>query len=340
MHLITLQKSMQSLELAVEQGIDSTRLLQKARDSVSDLRQEAASTGNEDLLEGSAQILAYLDTVGEGRLDLNDEGVHSILDFVSIFKDALGDAAPGIKMLSEKRLAEWNEGYQLLMARMKPISEEEPACEEPQDEAAEVSSSFLLDEAAEGPSEDLGVLVQDTKEIGQDAEGITAEKAEAVNSGEAAVPDDEVVLAEEHEPEGLFEPAEPAEALDIHDVKIPDSETVSAREAIEAGHLQASDHGNDFISSNGKALTPLEFRPKRNGDNPKTPVQLEEVERLKKKLLELHEKQEMLSSKMSGILVDLKSNADSESEEREPVSLEEMGVNELEDLIFIGRKKG
>ena len=72
----------------------------------------------------------------------------------------------------------------------------------------------------------------------------------------------------------------------------------------------------------------------------KSPVELEEVERLKSKLLELHEKQEKLSTRMTGILGDFKEVVKRTDVKPRPPAPEELSVEDLEDLIFIGRKKG
>jgi hypothetical protein len=342
MHLINLQKSLQALELALRQDMELGGLLQKAREIVSALRLEAELIGEEELAQGAGQVLAYLETVLEGRLELDETGTGTVLDFVIFFKDALTDATLKVQAANSRELREWNERYQNLMARMKPIEEEIIAREvsEVQENKEELEAIEPVLELSDADEEANAVSVpgeemQSAQEVvleeqdadstdAQTAAGI-AERVEEASQAEEVV---EEVQLMESAPENM-----------AADVVIPDAETKSARELLESLEplvSPASALDQEIVIAGGNG-----FKSKRNGDSPvRIPVQLEEVERLKKKLLQLHEKQEILSSKMSGILGDLKKNTSVDQQERRGLSIEKMDMAEIEDLIFIGRKKG
>lgn len=353
MQLITLHKNLQSMELASRQGIDCSPLLQKASGQITLLKREAEKAGEEELAQGAGQLLAYLDTVSEGRLDLDEEGVKVIRDFIIIFKEAMGDAAPGLRALDNERLDAWDSRYQSLMARMKPIKEEI--------EISELDIEATAPEAEEAIG--AGVGEEDSiHEVVETREEVQEEPAEEMPSV-AAPADEEVVQESDQKPveEQVEVPAdeplaaevstpdkppiyEPSEELQVGDVVISDAEVKSARELMELGERKPEMAG---ISDEAETSTVGPFDSRRSdkddgedGVSVKSPVQLEEVERLKKKLLELHEKQEMLSSRMSGILGGLKKVVKSEQKPPEPTSVDDMELEQLEEIIFAGRKKG
>ncbi|RJP26006.1 MAG: hypothetical protein C4520_01340 [Candidatus Abyssobacteria bacterium SURF_5] len=375
MHLITLQKNLQSIELALQQQIECNWLLQKAKTIVSALRGEAEKAEEEELAQGSGQVLAYLDTVLDGRLDFDEEGVSVIKDFVIIFKDALGDAAPGIRMLNVNELEEWNGRYQRLMARMKPVEENSasevegpPGFDEQPVSIIEIDNIFetagLIDgqqypgasEERQDEAEFLGTSEQSAPlridPIHADENLIEADSAPSVEETEAVPPiesetDAEVIPFRPHEAvPPVEEPPEieievipiGADEANIKDVIIPDAEMKSARELLESD--QPPPPPPQLDPPKRTAVEKI-GGPAGNGQSGvKTPVQLEEVERLKRKLLQLHEKQEILSTKMSGMLGDLKKAVRTDQKPPAAVSIEKMDIDELEDLIFIGREKG
>ncbi len=364
LHLITLQKTLQSVDLAVRQGIDYTWLVQKAASQVSLLKLEAETVGEEELAQAAGQVLAYFETVSGERLDLDEEGVALIREFAIIFKDAIGDAVPGVRALDTRQLEQWNSRYQWLMARMKPIEVDvSPSeTEEAEVEEEEVDDAAPAVEAIDEVRADGEVVVEETTEEEDEwaLDESFGDKAPAAFPGEGDFipPFDRERLVESterersdesdvSEPDSMEELAayDPADEFQARDVVIPDAEIKSARESIEAGEPRPefAERKEEPVTPTTRPPEPQRARPvpRRDEEQPvKSPVQLEEVERLKEKLLELHEKQEMLSSRMSGILGDFKKVVRGEHESHEPVSVEEFDIEDLEDLIFIGRKKG
>jgi len=148
-------------------------------------------------------------------------------------------------------------------------------------------------------------------------------------------PDEAGDFGEEDEDE--FAPEEeiplydPREDLAVRDVVISDAEIKSAREYMELGEDRPKFHEPAVVDDS----PPQECKPIE-----KSPVQLQEVERLKSKLSELHEKQELLSTKMSTILGDYKKAVQTETGMQDVPSVEDLDIEDLEDIIFIGREKG
>jgi hypothetical protein len=353
MHLINLQKNLQAIELAFRQGLDYHGLVQKTKEIVSALKLEAEVACEEDLAQGAGQVLACLETILDNRLDLDEEGIGTIFDFVALFKDALGEAVPGIARLNHARLEEWNVRYQEFMSRMKPI-EEDIAQSEPQEKdepLAENLQAFESIEEIDEPAVSEAVLeerIHPEEEQEQESAAVEEEPADAISAqvesldtiADLDIADGQLPKDDEEE----LQVVESLPELDVQDIIISDTEKKSPKEMIESGETDSD--SPPVFQKNG--LFDLGQQPsERNGSSPfrngesavKTPVQLEEVERLKKKLLHLHEKQELLSSKMSGILGDLKKTAQ-EQKTPETVSVENLEIDDLEDLIFIGRKKG
>ncbi len=371
MHLITLQKSVQSMELALKQGIDSIWLVQKAASQASLLKMEAGTVGEEEVSEAAGQMLEYFETVSEGRLELDSEGVGAIRDLLIAFKDVIGDAAPGVRTLDFEQVALWNKRYQALMAQMKPIEsleflklddaleEEKPEDEEPVQEAdskleaetltpEEEESVVSKEEAAEETTafehdEQAISEVEESEEIG--FPGVREFASSVVPEGSDGDEQSDVEGPEPVSEENLEEELavyDPADELSVRDVVISDSEIKSAREFMELGEpkpqLDFEDEGESEETPGAASAQPSNAENGASGV--KSPVRLEEVERLKRKLLELHEKQEMLSSRMSGILGGLREAVQPAKRTEGAVSVEELDVDELEDIIFIGRKKG
>ncbi|GAB4340910.1 MAG: hypothetical protein Kow0099_17160 [Candidatus Abyssubacteria bacterium] len=349
------------MHLALNQGIDTAWLVKKAAEQVSLLKQDSEALNEEELSQTAGQVLAYFETVSEARLELDRQGLSLVRDFIAIFKDAMGDAAPGVRALDTKKLDAWETSYQALMAQMKPIerpvpsddAEAEPA--EPTDvadfETAGVSQETLEDteqveeHTAAVEMQDQPQLLQEEdveSTVGQDQ----AAKEESADLEQTRLETETVATGEQDLKEAddledipLYDPAQHKRA---RDAVIQDAEVKSAREFIELGkpmpHVApragsaAPREPVRALPSSGKIGTEREKIAK-------SPVQLEEVERLKRKLLELHEKQEMLSSKMSGILGGIKKAVGDSSAQEEP-SVETMDVEQLENIIFIGREKG
>jgi hypothetical protein len=350
MHLINLQKNLQAIELAFRQGLDYQGLVQKTKVIVSALKMEAEVAGEEDLAQGAGQILACLETILDNRLDLDEEGIGTIFDFVVLFKDALGEAVPGIARLNHARLEEWNVRYQEFMSRMKPIKEDVGQQNTGEPFVEDLHALESMEEIHE-PAVPEAVLQEEVfpeEEQALESGAVEEEPADAISAQVESLdtPEDRDVAdvqSPEDDVEGL-QVVESVSELNVQDIIISDAERKSARETLESGESDSA--SPPVFQKNG--LFDLGQQPsERNGSSPfrngesavKTPVQLEEVERLKKKLLHLHEKQELLSSKMSGILGDLKKTAQ-EQKTPETVSVEDLDIDDLEDLIFIGRKKG
>jgi len=360
MHLITIQKSLQSLELALRQEIDSTWLIQKIAGQISVLKLEAETVDEDELSAAAGQVLAYFETISEGRLYLNADGVTMVREFVHIFKDAIGDAAPGVNVLNENQLRSWNSRYQTIMSRMRPIFEDGIKYEAEVTEAAE---STDVDHVASAEDDVIERAEEvDRKEIlssQKPIEGIRNPVLDALLREKASADhisprEDDIASLDDADRHEVAERKERAEETakapvieslspydrgkdkDERDVVIPDEEFPRARESGELEETKVSE--KDSFHQQVVPVRPMNDR--ETGTSEESPVELEEVERLKSKLFELHERQEVLSSKMSGILGGLEKAVKGEEPSEEPVSIEKLGIEELEDIIFIGRKKG
>ncbi len=413
MQLISLQKKLQALELSLKQRTDFTVLLQEITDRVSMLRKEAAAADEEELAEVIGQISAYFDTVSEGRLALNAEGLGVIRDCIVIFKDAIGDAAPGVGSLNRQQLRIWNARYQALMAQMEPIFEEiipEPVTEdgaEPEPVAEKTDGDYIpsIHKTEDDTEKDKTVPLRRSSddslnagiEIGNQKESFVAFRA-AEGSVERRDDEDVIEASAPQEPEE----ASPVRATDAdgiplydpsahmggRDVVISDEEIRSVREFIERDEPEAESIEPDaevaeepepeFVEPDVEAAEEPEPEPKfiepdveptpqfispaeepeveapepveiiqerplfrRKSDRSfQSSIQLEEIQKLKQKIFELQEKQEMLSSTVNDMLGDIKA-AKSEPGQREVAEPDEdLSVEDLEDIIFIGRKKG
>lgn len=351
MHLITIQKSLQSLELALRQEIDSTWLVQKIAGQISVLKLEAETVGEDELSAATGQVLAYFETISESRLDLNADGVTMVREFVHIFKDAIGDAAPGVTVLNENLLRLWNSRYQTIMSKMRPIFEDGGAYEV---EATEVAESSDVDHVASAEDDVIesagGVERKETLSSRKSMEGIRNPVLDALQreeasadhisreDGVASLDDDRHEVAERKEAPVVesLSPYDRGEDKDERDVVIPDEEFPRARESGKLEEKKVPEKGG----FRQQVVPVSSVNGRETGGSEESAVELEEVERLKSKLFELHERQEMLSSKMSGILGGFEKAVKGEEPPEEPVSIEKLGIEELEDIIFIGRKKG
>lgn len=379
MHLISIQKSLKSMELAMRQQIDYSWLVQKVAGQLAALQLEAETIGEEELAGIAGQIEAYFETVSEGRLDFDDKGLAIMLEFTNIYKDALADTTSGSPKVDRPRLDKWNNCYQSLMAMMTPSYEETPipppnyeetpvpaptfdeAEPEPPDiqfadpdiQFPDLEESPILESDHEvetpvetpeielgGPSEEFGIeeFVDESDLSRRQVDKSLLEKIDAIDQLIAQKttqqPPDEIPLYD------------PSEELGVRDVVISDSEIKSAKEYMDMGESRPALEEVEDAPESAKPVRPLlesagTLRAESDqGGGAKSPVELQEVERLKAKLTELHEKQEMLSSKMSDILGDYKKAVRVEAERRDSPSIEELDIEELEDIIFIGRRKG
>jgi chemotaxis protein histidine kinase CheA len=411
MHLITIQKSLRSLELSMRQKIDFSWLVQKITGQLAILKLEAETVDEEELAAVAGQVEAYFETVAEGRLDFDEKGLAVMLEFTNIYKNALGDTVSDQPDFHQKRLEGWNESYQALMANMRPSFEEAPAqteevpmegtsakvheirdeelepFDEQLEETYETPSALELTDAETGlefagyESDMYAAEEPATLDLDEDTDeiGALAEFIEQISEEPAATPSDFPMEDEipEEEPEDIVEepspvvfetPADfasslpedeidaidnfgdfdiqdegesesedeiplydPSDELQVRDVVISDAEIKSAREYMELGEDRPK------VREPVAADSPP---PHEHDVIEKSPVQLEEVERLKSKLSELHEKQEMLSTKMSSILGDYKKAVQTEPVGRDLPAVEDLDLEDLEDIIFIGRDKG
>jgi len=371
MHLINIQKSLRSMDLAMRQQIDFTWLVQKVTGQISLLKLEAETIGEEELAAVAGQVEAYFETVSEGRLDLDEEGLTVIHDFVDIFKGTIGDAVSKVGALDTERLQQWSSHYQALMARMKPgydgelgkpeeassLDEaelfEEP--EPPVDEQLAAFDSIDVEYAEPAPLEEAPEVIHGgmpeqalEEEPGPEFEAAPEfDEATAEDDADFAIGVESVDQMEEPEPRADDEIPlyDPADEIHIRDVVISDAEIKSAREYMELGKsrpkLRESEEEGEVPEV--EPILRDYFEPATGQEHapaPKSPVELQEVERLKAKLSELHEKQEMLSTKMTSILGDYKKVVQSEVGRQERPSIEDLEIEDLEDIIFIGREKG
>jgi hypothetical protein len=364
MQLITVQRNLQSMELAVRQQIDTSWLVQKTSNQMATLRRQAEIVGEDELAQAAGQLSAYFETVSEGRLVFSEEGVALVREFVAIFKDAIGDAAPGIRMLDHEKLESWNLQYQALMAQMKPIEETQTVAQgeaATSEHAAHSVPGKHVDNLPPGETEQPGV-VKDGSETGFPKEiynaaldDLVAEKPDFAFpkaedfSGASPSPPIESIRQDELSDTlsvDSLPPYDPTDEARVRDVVISDSETRSPR-----GRMGGSDAISPPLfadrglgAQRGAVLEPHSAKPapgRLEGKSVKSPVQLEEVERLKRKLFDLHEEQETLSWRMNGILGGLKKAVKSEqAAQNESMCADGPDTQEMEDIIFIGRKKG
>ncbi len=386
MHLITIQKSLKSMELAMRQQIDFSWLIQKVTGQIAVLKLEGETVGEEELAAVAGQVEAYFETVAEGRLDFDEKGLAVMLEFTNIYKDAFSDAVSGVHVVEPERLEGWNACYQALMAKMRS-SYEEPAMEvaEIVEDPAETPPMLelidddgiepgLVEEAALEPETDAideyAVSVTDVENVagGVDAEDLTDPEEETDADFASSLLEDEVDIPDEvTEAQSQFESLDdfaapdedeiplydPSEEIHVRDVVISDAEIKTAREYMELGEskpqvsepradeLRADEPAEIDDLSEADRLEPAaagSAPPEGKGD--RSPVQLQEVERLKSKLSQLHEKQEMLSSKMSNILGDYNKAVRAKAGSQEHPSIEELDIEDIEDIIFIGRDRG
>jgi hypothetical protein len=397
--LIGLQRQLQALELDLRQKNDFTVLLQEILDQISVLRAEAERADEQDLAGVIGQVSAYFDTVSDGRLELNAEGLTVIRDFVLIFKDAIGDAAPGVSHLDKKQLRAWTMRYQALMAGMQPVYEE--VVEDREDD--EFENRMILAEntrtheeeasaegiavtekmsAADQPfSSELEIDERRTEEETEPlSEPSSAEQEAALDidyqresfvafhdAQETGDTPDEIEATElEEDEEPIVVPPvdtpveeeipfyDPSADRANRDITISDAEIKSVREYIERGESKP-----DVLSPPSRTDV---YQPERIGMEPETDgadeqrpdepsrssIQREEIERLKQKIFELHQKQDMLSSTVNGMIGDIKAAMNESSsrtkeqpdEQPEDASVEDLSIDDLEDIIFIGRNKG
>ncbi len=372
MHLINIQKSLKSIELAMRQRMDFTWLVQEATGQISLLKLEAETMREEEWAAVACQVEEYFETVSEGRLDLDEEGLAVILDFVNLYKRALGDTVSDANTVSREQMEKWTSRYQALMARMRPSYEETSGSKPEQpDEPASAIEDKLAEPALadiemaepaggeESPQESLQESLDDFAEAAPQY----TERAEAVDAFEsppefadASLEPDADIEAEMESVDSMEEPEsppaedeiplyDPAEQMQVRDVVISDAEIKTAREYMELGKSRPAIKESEKQSEPFETGSILQDRnesvfARRRETADKSPVELQEVERLKAKLAELHEKQEMLSTKMSSILGDYKKAVERETVGRETRSVEDLDMEDLEDIIFIGREKG
>jgi hypothetical protein len=377
MQLISLQKRLQELELALRQKIDFTELLQEIIEQVSLLKAEAEAAKEEELAGIIGQVSAYFDTVSEGRLALKADGLAIIRDFVFIFKDAIGAAAPGVSPPDTQQLKAWNARYQTLMAQMEPIYEDvtQPlvkkdhmeVSEEPREEApaygdAEPEASDKEEDEEDSVDKRKGVLyitdfpegeLEAAPEIGNQKESFVAFRSEEDIAGQT----DEGDVIDADEIEEMPEPVtvevsaddeiplyDPSEDMANRDVTISDEEIKSVREYIERDEARPEIIVPEEVPEEWKPahaeIVRREPRPAaKPGEYLRAPVHPDEIEELKKQIIELTQKQEELKAQMSGMMGNIKA-AMEDSAEEDVAPVEDLDADDLEDIIFIGRKKG
>lgn len=399
LHLITIQKSLKSMELAMRQQIDFTWLIQKITAQISILKLESETIGEEELAAVAGQVEAYFETISEDRLDFDEKGLAVMLEFTNIYKDAFADAVSNPPEVDQDRLKGWNKCYQALMAEMRPgygdspleaaeivedpaevaqdqmaaaqadeIVESRPVLELTDEDAGiepeEPEPPEAIEDAAKKPeaaSTDVGDFGELEEEVPEEEvpEGAAAQerKQEADEAAvfESAPPEDEVDMLDEVEsPEEPWASDDdiplydPSEEIRVRDVVISDAEIKSAREYMELGEstpevrrpAEGAHVESDELSGvdRPEPVTTGSRFGRRKTD--RSPVQLQEVERLKSKLSELHEKQEMLSTRMSNILGDYNKAVRTEAVAGDRSSIEDFDIEDLEEIIFIGRGKG
>jgi hypothetical protein len=121
MHLIALQQTLRSMELALRQKEDSLWLAQKAASQVLALRQQADTVGEGELAKTAGLLFAYLEAIAEGKLILNEKGLALVREFAAIFKSSAGDRASEVRSLDIERMGKWEARYKSLMGEVKPI---------------------------------------------------------------------------------------------------------------------------------------------------------------------------------------------------------------------------
>ena len=357
MHLITIQKSLKSMELAIRQQVDHSWLLQKITGQVAILRLEAEAMEEEELAGVAGQAEAFFETVLEGRLDFDEKGLAIMIEFTNIFKDSFGDTVSKKSSINERRLEAWDTCYQALMANMMPTIEETPAelpttgvvgsveDAEPEEEShipepavEAVDESPVLD-VEEYPAEEeapAGFEVSaDSTHAYIDDEEETAEQFVDEEEGK-----DPPYMPEEWTPEEEIPDYDQSRKVHEPDAVISDAEIKSAREYMELGESRP-----EIGEPDEEADLEIEQYDDELEMPEKSPVRLQEVQFLKNKLSELHEEQENLSAKMSDILGEYKEavqTAEAMARESEPVEdlNYDLDITDLEDIIFIGRQKG
>jgi chemotaxis protein histidine kinase CheA len=378
MHLINIQKSLKSIALAMRQQIDFTWLVQKAKGHASLLKLEAETMGEEELAGVAGQVEAYFDTVSEGRLDLDEEGLTVILDFVIIYKRTIADAVSEMSPLNKERLDEWSSRYQALMARMEPsfeeallgdkedaFSEPEPLFEEPEPATDDAAYVLESDENEEIEEPSTHVLVE--ADHADEPDAATEPTAEAPPGFIREAPEGlgepglEEAVEEEADPFEQMEEFEappddelpiydPSKEIRAHDAVISDAEIRTAREYMEIGKSrpELKEPERDGVS----ASDPLsdDYSPPPLPDHKQEPsaephTELQEVEGLKARLSQVHEKHELLLSKMNTIVSGYKEAVQYEADESklpcvEDLDTEDLDTEDLEDIIFIGRNRG
>lgn len=366
MHLINIQKSLKSMELAMRQQIDFSWLNQKITVQMAVVKREAETVKEEELAAVAGQVEAYFETVFEGRLDLDEEGLAVVLEFTNIFKDIFGDAVSATSSVDLERLDSWNTCYQSLMAKMRPSCEdaplEAPAIEDAEPEPSEKPAADfkearpifeLSDDAEDTEPAPLRQAAEEAPDVAEtpDLGREEAVAEEQIPSGFETSSDfagasfednvdaaDDIAGVESPEEIPLYDPNE---ELRVRDDVISDAEIKSAREYMDVGKSKPKVRQTKQAGRAAKIEPPARGRAgRKRGKAEQSPVQLQEVERLKAKLTELHEKQEMLSSKMTNILGDYKKAVRTEAGRQDSPPTEDLGIKELEDIIFIGREKG
>jgi hypothetical protein len=255
----------------------------------------------------------------------------------------MGDPVSGPGSLDRKRLEEWDSRYQALMAQMKPGYEDTLLEREKAGEAESFDEPDIPVAREEAAASEEGI--EDDAPVDSPAGEIifdVSDKVDSEASGEVAGDLADTIESPHEEEIPLYDPSE---EIHVRDVVIPDAEIKSAREYVELGEFRPefgeSEESPDETEAESAAIHSEEISPDPARVKPDwSPVQLQEVERLKEKLFELHEKQESLSSKMTDLLGGFKKAVRADADRQEPVSFEKLDIDDLEDIIFIGRGKG
>ena len=248
---------------------------------------------------------------------------------------------------------------EIVAAEDVPVAVEKQEEPEPEEVAAAEDTVASVEEEKESDQEEDVLRITDfpegelkvAPEIGNQKESFVAFRAD--DDSTEQIEEEDIIGADEIEEEPV--PLETSAEDDIpfydpsadranRDVVISDEEIKSVREYIEREEPrpefivpEEKPEGTEPESVEAVYERPA---PVAQPDEPyQLPVQLEEIQELKKKIFELHEKQEILSSKVTGMLGDIKAAIDGPAKQ-ETAPVEELSTDELEDIIFIGRKKG
>jgi chemotaxis protein histidine kinase CheA len=329
MHLITIQKSLKSIELAMRQQIDFSWLIHKITGQISVLKLEAETISEEQLAGVAGQVEAFFETVSDGRLDFDEKSLAIILEFTNIYKDTLGDAVSETSSNHRLRLDAWNKCYQGLMADMRPSFEARPIRVRPFEPPPPPEPDNTQIGSTLEPSE-LELYDEEPEELASVLDIDPVKLPSQVDREPDYVADEDV---EEPEPDYVAdddisddpEPWSPGDDIPVYDqgldgyysrdVVISDSETISARECLEMEESQADDADCVGVAESEE------------------PVRFQELSDLKAQLSELHEEQEQISSTMSEIL-------DAQALDSDQVPFDMLDEQGLEDIIFISREKG